>query len=119
MASSRIHQITDKQEHDAAVEQSKQTPTVIYVSNSNLPICKAFTPQYQDLANKYDKHDSDVRFYQMEFQTKTSMLFKFSPNQLPVTVLMVHDAWCKTVMADNLAALEAALEELVQEAKKQ
>lgn len=111
---SEIIQITDKQEHDEAVEQSKKNPTVIYVSNSNLPTCKAFTPIYEGLAHQY----SDIRFCQMELQTKTSMLFKFSPNQLPVTVLMVRDAWCKTVMGDDIRGLKAALEELTLEAKK-
>jgi thioredoxin-like negative regulator of GroEL len=114
--SSQILQITDKQEHDEAVEQSKQTPTVIYVSNSNLPICKSFTPKYYELAQRHEQ--SGVRFCQMEFQTKTSMLFKFSPNQLPVTVLMVHDAWCRTVMGDDMAGLEAALGELMLNVKK-
>lgn len=111
-----IHQITDKKEHDGAVEQSKDTPTVIYVSNSNLPTCKSFTPKYTDLAE--DVKNSGIRFCQMELQAKTSMLFKFSPNQLPVTVLMVRDAWCKTVMGDDLRGLEAALEELKSESEK-
>ncbi|KJX97394.1 hypothetical protein TI39_contig498g00009 [Zymoseptoria brevis] len=46
------------------------------------------------------------------------MLSKFAPNQLPVTVLMVRDAWCKTVMGPDMRGLEEALEMLVQEAKK-
>jgi len=109
-----ILQITNKQEHDNAVSQSKQTPTVIYVSNSNLPTCRKFTPKYEELAQKYPS----IWFCQMELQTETSMLFKFSPNQLPVTVLMVRDAWCKTVMGDDVRGLEAALEELVREAER-
>lgn len=102
-----ILQITDKQEHDEAVEQSKKTPTVIYVSNSNLPNCKDFTPKYEQLAQKHAQ--SGVRFCQMEFQTKTSMLFKFSPNQLPVTVLVFRDRWAQTVQGAEMRELEAAL----------
>jgi hypothetical protein len=54
----------------------------------------------------------------MEFNTNTSMLFKFSPNQLPVTVLMVRDAWCKTIMGPDMPALESALQTLIEEARK-
>lgn len=37
-----------------------------------------------------------------------SMMFKFSPNQLPVTVFMVRDAWAKTLMEPDLIGVEAA-----------
>ncbi|SMR53717.1 unnamed protein product [Zymoseptoria tritici ST99CH_1A5] len=113
---SHIVQITDRAEHDQVVEASKQTPTVIYVSNSSLPVCREHSPKYEELAK--GKLGSGVRFAQMEFNTDTSMLFKFAPNQLPVTVLMVRDAWCKTVMGPDMRGLEEALEMLVQEAKK-
>lgn len=109
-----LHQITNKKEHDDAVSQSLHTPTVIYVSNSNVPVCKSFTPRIEDMAERY----SSIRFYQMELQSETSMLFKFSPNQLPVTVLMVGDRWCRTVMGDDLRELEGALGELGREAEK-
>jgi thioredoxin-like negative regulator of GroEL len=113
---SGVVQITDRPEHDRVVEESKKTPTVIYVSNSSLPTCRAYTPQYEELAKR--RQDTGVRFAQMEFNTNTSMLFKFSPNQLPVTVLMVRDAWCKTVMGPDMKGLESALETLIEEAKK-
>ncbi|EGP87685.1 uncharacterized protein MYCGRDRAFT_93083 [Zymoseptoria tritici IPO323] len=113
---SHIVQITNRAEHDQVVDTSKQTPTVIYVSNSSHPACREHNPKYEELVKR--KQDTGVRFAQMEFNTDTSMLFKFAPNQLPVTVLMVRDAWCKTFMGPDMRGLEEALEMLVQEAKK-
>lgn len=79
MASS-ITNITDKASHDAVVTEAADTPTVIYVSNSSLPHCKAFTPQYEALAaklreqSKKDCSKRNVRFCTMEFATATAPL---------------------------------------------
>lgn len=84
--SSKVLQLTDKASHDALIAESKTTPTVIHVSNSVLPICKNFNPKYERLASEWSA--MGIRFAQLEFTDKTSMMFKFSPNQLPVTVFM-------------------------------
>lgn len=111
-----VFQINDRSTHDEVVSQSKEQPTVINVSNSSLPICKKFTPEYSSLAEKWQpKGPKGIRFCQLDFNHETSMLFKFSPNQLPVTVLMVGDRWCKTVMGANMKRLEDALGELLKE----
>lgn len=114
--SCNIIQINDKATHDEIVSLSKDRPTVIHVSNSSLPLCQKFTPEYSSLADRW-QHEG-INFAVLEFNNQTSMLFKFSPNQLPVTVLMVGDRWCKTVMGANLKGLESAVEELMEEAKK-
>ncbi|EME48639.1 hypothetical protein DOTSEDRAFT_49073 [Dothistroma septosporum NZE10] len=106
----KVVQIHNKQEHDEVVAHSKDIPTVIYVSNSSLPACKTFSPKYEDLAQRWSH--SGIQFCQLEFTSETSMMFKFSPNQLPVTVFMVRDSWAKTVMGPDLREVEAALEEL-------
>ena len=113
---SRITQITTKDEHDELVGQSKGIPTVIYVSNSVLPACKNFTPKYERLAEQWAP--MGIRFCQLEFTEKTSMIFKFAANQLPVTVFMVHDNWCKTVMGADLSAMDDVLAGLLEQAKK-
>lgn len=109
----QIFQITDRTSHDEVVSQSKKQPTVINVSNSSLPICKKFASEYITLAETW--HPKGIRFCQLDFNHETSMLFKFSPNQLPVTVLMVGDRWFKTVMGANMKTLEHALEELLKQ----
>lgn len=108
-----VFQINDRAMHDEVVAQSKEQPTVINVSNSSLPICREFTADYTGLAERWQS--KGMRFCQLDFNHETSMLFKFSPNQLPVTVLMVGDRWCKTVMGANPKVLEDALGELLKE----
>ena len=121
MASS-ITKIPNREVHDTVVAESVATPTIIYVSNSSLPACKAFTPKYEVLADKYEREanrkEPTIRFCQLEFTNETSMMFKFAPNQLPVTVLMCNDNWCKTILGANMAGLERAIEELLQKARR-
>lgn len=80
----QVIQILDKPGHDQVVAQSKGIPTVIYVSNSVLPACKAFQPKYEELARKWSS--KGIKFAQLEFTSATSMMFKFAPNQLPISV---------------------------------
>lgn len=113
-----ITYLNNKPEHDAAVSAADKTPTVIYLSNSPLPVCKAFTPKYEDLAAKYAERNVDINFCLMELSSETSPMFKFAPNQLPVLVLMVKGMWCRTIMGANVRELEAGIEELLKEAAK-
>ena len=117
--SSNIDQIPNRAVHDAIVAESEQTPTVIYVSNSALPVCKTFTPKYETLANNCSRGNEttrSIRFCQLNFTSETSMMFKFSPNQLPVVVLMCNGTWCKTLMSPSLKELESGIEELAEKA---
>lgn len=117
---SKVIKIHNRAEHDSIVSSSRTTPTVIHVSNSALPICKAFSPRFAQLAEKYEQ--DGLTFAEMDFTSETSYMFKFSPNQLPVTVLIVREglntAWAKTVMGPELKELEAAIEMLKEEAVK-
>ncbi|KXT09197.1 hypothetical protein AC579_424 [Pseudocercospora musae] len=117
---SGIIQIRNRAEHDHIVAASKTTPTVIHVSNSALPVCKAFSPKYAQLAQKYEQ--DGIKFAEMDFTSETSYMFKFSPNQLPVTVCVVREgmntSWAKTVMGANVNELEMAIDLLKKEAVK-
>ena len=113
---STITQIGDKHEHDRVVAESGDTPTVIYVSNSSLPQCKAFTPQYEALAARFEM-SREIRFSQLEFTNKTSMMFKFAPNQLPVLVLVQEGNWCRTLLSPTMQELERGVDELLKHCK--
>ena len=117
---SNVIQIRNRAEHDQIVAASKTTPTVIHVSNSALPVCKAFSPQYAQMAQKHEQ--DGIKFAEMDFTSETSYMFKFSPNQLPVTVCIVREgmntSWAKTVMGTNMNELEMAIDLLKKESVK-
>lgn len=116
-----ISYLTTKAEHDAAVSAAIKTPTVIYLCNSPLPVCKAFTPKYEDLAAKHAtaaETESSINFCVMELSSETSPMFKFAPNQLPVLVLMVKETWARTIMGANSTELEMGIEEMMKEARR-
>jgi thiol-disulfide isomerase/thioredoxin len=126
-----ITQIISYDTHDALLSRAEMTgkPTVIYVSNSPLPACKKFTPQYESFATKAASNENErreeagIEFAQMELSSETSNLFKFAPNQLPVLVFMCRerlgkgDMWCKTVMGADLEGLEVGVREMMMKAK--
>lgn len=117
-----ITPIPDKPTHDQIVAESSSTPTIIYVCNSSLPHCKAFTPQYEALAYKLQTESRtncskrNVKCCTLEFGTETAAMFKFSPNQLPVVVLMCADrdgkSWARTMMSPRIEELEEAVEDM-------
>lgn len=118
---SSIIQITDAASHSEITSQAElqSKPTIIYVSDSALPPCKTFTPNYESLISRY-KAKYDIAFAQMENTPKTSMLFKFTPNQLPVLTLMCRERggsmWAKTIMGANLKELESGIAEMLEKA---
>lgn len=119
--SSAVIQIPDKPTHDNIVAESEHNPSIIYVCNSALPICKDFTPQYEKLAEKHGKGDGAerlLRFCQLDFSTETSMMFKFSPNQLPVLVLISEGHWARTLMSPTIQELESGVAELLKRSGK-
>ena len=113
--SSSITHIPNKFVHDKIIAESATTPTVLYLSNSVLPFCKAFTPKYEALAEKHKSNDaSSVRFTQMENTPETSPMFKFAPNQLPVVILISEGRWAKTLMSPSIEEVERGIGELVE-----
>ncbi|KAG4434918.1 hypothetical protein IFR05_009587, partial [Cadophora sp. M221] len=109
---STIQHLTTPTSHSHFTKTAESTgiPSVLYVSNSSLPACKIFTPEYEKLAVRFtSKYGDKITFTQMDFTSETSMLFKFAPNQLPVLTLMCRQCeseggglWAKTVMGADL-----------------
>jgi len=121
---SSIIQITSAASYSTFTNSAESTgkPTVTYVFNSVLPACKVFTPKYENLAS-HCSSKYDIIFGQIDYTSDTSMLFKFSPNQLPVLTLVCRESergsgnmWAKTVMGADLKALESGIEELLDRA---
>lgn len=117
--SSQITYVPDKPTHDAILAASTTQPTILYLSSSVLPACKAFTPQYEALAAKEDTSGShSIKFCQMEYDSNTSPMFKFAQAQLPVVILLVEERWCRTLLSPSVREVEAGLEELKGEAEE-
>ncbi|KAK3070518.1 hypothetical protein LTR53_010312 [Teratosphaeriaceae sp. CCFEE 6253] len=112
MAAGGITHITNRDEHDVAVAQSETTPTVIYLSNSATPVCKAFTKGFERTAESHAS--SGIQFCQLEFNNETSMLFKFAPNQLPVVAFMCRGPWCRSVVGATQKDLDAGIKQLLE-----
>ena len=115
--SSQTTQIPNRQVHDTIVAESESKPTVIYVSNSVLPACKAFTPKYESIADKHNNGNTGkqaIKFCQLEITSETSAMFKFSPNQLPVVVFMCKGPWSKTLMSPTVKEFEDGIKELLE-----
>lgn len=121
MASPKLFQITSKSTLEQLEREAESTPTMIYVSNGALPICRDFTPKYEELAEKYSKNSGDeksIRFAQLEFASETSALFKFSPNQLPVVTFLSKGPWSRTMMSPSIEQVEEGIGEMLQRAGK-
>lgn len=121
-----IQHLTTANSHLTFAKDHESTgkPSVLYVSNSSLPACKTFNPQYEALATRYSsEYGNLITFAQMEFSAETSMLFKFAPNQLPILTLMCRERegsdgegevmWAKTVMGADLKELEKGIREML------
>lgn len=114
---SAVTSIPNKEVHDTLMAESTNTPTVMYIYNSALPICKDFTPQYRDLAAKHNKGGSSeisVRFTEMDSTPETSPMFKFAPTQLPVVLLISEGKWAKTLNVPSIEEVEKGVEELME-----
>lgn len=123
--SSKVYQITNKPALQRVEAESSSVPTIIYVSNSALPTCRAFTPEYEKLAEKYSNgnksgggDEKSIRFTQIEFASETSALFKFSPNQLPVVTFLCKGPWSKTLMSPSVQQMDEGIKEMLQKAGK-
>lgn len=115
---SSIAQVPDKPTHDRIIHESIERPTVLYLSSSVLPACKAFTPEYERLAGSSQTQGSGIRFCQIEYSNQTSPLFKFSQAQLPVVIFTCADRYCKTLLSPKVKEVEAGLDELKTKAEE-
>lgn len=113
-----ITDVPDKPAHDRLLADSLHRPTVLYLSSSVLPACKAFTPTYEALAARHQAAGSRVRFAQMEYSSQTSALCKFAQAQLPVVVFMCADRWCRTLLGPTGKEVAAGVEELMRMAEE-
>lgn len=117
---SSVTNIPNKEVHDKLIADSASTPTVVYIYNSVLPICKELTPQYRELASKYESESSEVsvRFAEMDSTPETSPMFKFAPTQLPVVLLISEGKWAKTLQVPLIGEIEKGIKELLEETRK-
>lgn len=109
-----VTDIPNKEVHDKLIAESNHTPIVMYIYNSALPLCKTFTPQYHDLAARYQKQsNANVRFTKMDSTPETSPMFKFAPSQLPVVLLISEGKWAKTINVPTIEEAEKGVKELL------
>jgi thioredoxin-like negative regulator of GroEL len=111
---SAVTDIPNKEIHDKLMAESTDTPTVMYIYNSALPLCKTLTPQYHDLASRYQKQqDVSIRFTEMDSTPETTPMFKFASSQLPVVLLISEGKWAKTINVPTIGEVEKGVKELL------
>jgi thioredoxin-like negative regulator of GroEL len=112
---SAVTDIPNREVHDKLMAESTKTPTVMYIYNSALPLCKTLTPEYHDLASRYQKERSEVavRFTEMDSTPETTPMFKFASSQLPVVLLISEGKWAKTINVPTIGEVEKGVEELL------
>lgn len=110
-----LDEITDKASLDAVTKQAKATPTFIYIHNSSIPVCKNFTPVFEQYTQ--DASNRTIRFCTMDYSNTTSALMKFAPNQMPVLIAMVGERWCRSILGADRKALEGLLKDLKDQAE--
>jgi hypothetical protein len=111
------HPITDKPSLDAVTEYAKATPTFIYIHNSSLPIYKTFTPIFEETIR--DTRNEGIRFCRMDYDSATSSMMKFAPNQMPVLVAMYGTNWCRTILGADRKGLSEMVKELREKIERQ
>lgn len=110
--------ITNKDTHDILVNQCTRynIPTVLHVYNSSVPRCQSFLSTWEFWAQKHPSFGSDrVQYAKMDYTPETSNMFKFAPNQLPITVLMVGQGWARTVAGTAMGEIEKVAGEMMEE----
>lgn len=118
MTASNIIRITDKDSHDVIARAGENgTPTVIYVSFSPLPVCRAFTPKFEALAAKPEYAEAGIVFAQMELDKETTYILKFGVQTCPICICL-KKGWCKTLLPGaRIETLEACVRENLMVAK--
>lgn len=110
--------ITNKDSHDILIGQCNRynIPTVLHVYNSSVPRCQTFLAVFEAFANKnLDKDGVRIQYAKMDYTPETSFMFKFAPNQLPITVVMFGLKWARTVMGPEMGEIERTVEEMVKD----
>lgn len=116
-----LHTLTDKDSHDRLVKEctAHDIPTIIHVYNSSIPRCQSFLSTLESWATTYSSHQSDkMQFAKMDYTSETSFMFKFAPNQLPITVLMVGQGWARTATGTDIREVEKLAGEMLEEYRK-
>jgi hypothetical protein len=112
---------TEKPSHDSLVLQSttKNISTVIHVYNSSVPRCQSFLSKFETWAKEHASlGDNTVQYVKMDYTSEISLMFKFAPNQLPITVLKVGERWARTVVGTELEETEELIGEMVGECRR-
>ncbi|KAJ4989081.1 hypothetical protein SVAN01_05343 [Stagonosporopsis vannaccii] len=117
----RFRTITTKAAHDHLVAQctKSNSPTILHVYNSSVPRCQSFITKFEIWARDRSFCSGErIQYARMDYTSETSCLFKFAPNQLPITVMMVGPGWARTVTGTDMERVESLAEEMMQEYRK-
>lgn len=112
--------IINKDTHDQLVKRctNNNIPTILHVYNSAVPRCQAFLTKLESWATSSSYPDQKIQYAKMDYTSKTSFMFKFAPNQLPITVLMVGPGWARTVTGAELEQIEGLVGDMMIEHDK-
>lgn len=113
-----VRAITNKDSHDQLVKEctSHNKPTVLHVFNSSIPRCQTSLSTFESwAATSSPEHDDKIQFAKMNYTSETSFMFKFAPNQLPITVLMVGQGWARTVTGTDIREVARVAGEMMDE----
>jgi hypothetical protein len=110
--------ITNKDSHDILIGQCNRynIPTVLHVYNSSIPQCQSFLAVFESYASKHSaKEGVPIQYAKMDYTPETSFMFKFAPNQLPITVIMYGWKWARTVTGPEIGEIDKVVGEMVRE----
>jgi len=75
--------------------------------------------KFESWASDSFSHSGErIQYAKMDYTSETSYMFKFAPNQLPVTVLMVGSGWARTVTGTDIEGIESLAGEMMEEYRK-
>jgi hypothetical protein len=110
--------ITNKDSYDLLVNQCNRynIPTALHVYNSSVPSCQSFLSEFESFAKHHDLvKEVRIQYAKMDYTPETSFMFKFAPNQLPITVVMFGQRWARTVTGPRIGEIERLVMEVVRE----
>lgn len=116
-----IRIVSNKDSHDQLVKEctSRNIPTILHVYNSSIPSCQAFLLTFESWVKTSSSHnDYKIQVGKMDYTSETSFMFKFAPNQLPITVFMVGQGWARTVTGTDIRDVEKVTEGMMGEYRR-
>lgn len=116
-----FQEITNRATHDQLVAQCTKhnKPTILHVYNSCIPRCEAFLVEVESWASNSALPSGErIQYAKMDYTSETSYMFKFAPNQLPITVLMVGSGWARTVTGTDIEGIESLAGEMMEEYRR-